>query len=151
LWRGGHVRRQFLASPIQAPGPLRVQGGSGCETGGVLGWGGRGFADVWKKGFFAWKYKGKRKNLDEAYQQLRLYVEDLENPRLLVVCDLNRFIVRTNFPDTATDTYEFTLAELLENKPTPVCSIAPLEVLRELFTDPDLAKEWRSPALRLLA
>jgi hypothetical protein len=30
----------------------------------------RGFADVWKRGFFAWEYKGKKKNLDAAYQQL---------------------------------------------------------------------------------
>ena len=30
----------------------------------------RGFADVWKKGCFAWEYKGKKKNLDEAYKQL---------------------------------------------------------------------------------
>jgi hypothetical protein len=30
----------------------------------------RGFADVWKKGCFAWEYKGKKKNLDDAYQQL---------------------------------------------------------------------------------
>jgi hypothetical protein len=26
----------------------------------------RGFADVWKKNCFAWEYKGKRKNLEEA-------------------------------------------------------------------------------------
>src|ERR1035437_8171639 len=30
----------------------------------------RGFADVWKKGCFGWEYKGKKKNLDEAYKQL---------------------------------------------------------------------------------
>ena len=30
----------------------------------------RGFADVWKKGHFAWEYKGKKKNLDEAYPRL---------------------------------------------------------------------------------
>jgi len=30
----------------------------------------RGFADVWKKGCFAWEYKGKKKNLEEAYRQL---------------------------------------------------------------------------------
>ncbi len=28
----------------------------------------RGFADVWKKGCFAWEYKGKKKNLDEAFR-----------------------------------------------------------------------------------
>ena len=27
-----------------------------------------GFADVWKKGFFAWEYKGKRKDLRAAYR-----------------------------------------------------------------------------------
>jgi hypothetical protein len=26
----------------------------------------RGFADVWKKGFFGWEYKGKRRSLEEA-------------------------------------------------------------------------------------
>lgn len=26
----------------------------------------RGFADVWKRDCFAWEYKGKKKNLDEA-------------------------------------------------------------------------------------
>jgi hypothetical protein len=38
--------------------------------------GGDGFADVWKKGYFAWEYKGKHKNLAEAYQQLLTYRED---------------------------------------------------------------------------
>ena len=32
----------------------------------------RGFADVWKKDCFAWEYKGKKRNLDEAYKQLLL-------------------------------------------------------------------------------
>lgn len=29
--------------------------------------GGQGFADVWRRGFFGWEYKGKRKNLADAY------------------------------------------------------------------------------------
>lgn len=29
--------------------------------------GGGGFADVWKRDHFAWEYKGKRKNLEAAY------------------------------------------------------------------------------------
>ena len=60
----------------------------------------RGFADVWKKGCFAWEYKGKKKNLDAAYQQLLRYRESLLNPPLLVVCDFDRYIVRTNFNGT---------------------------------------------------
>jgi hypothetical protein len=52
----------------------------------------RGFADVWKKGCFAWEYKGKKKNLDAAYQQLLRYRESLLNPPLLVVCDFDRYV-----------------------------------------------------------
>lgn len=40
--------------------------------------GGGGFADVWKRGHFAWEYKGKRQNLATAYQQLLQYREALE-------------------------------------------------------------------------
>ncbi len=57
----------------------------------------RGFADVWKKGCFAWEYKGKKKNLDEAYKQLLRYRESLLNPPLLVVCDFDRYIVKHQF------------------------------------------------------
>src|SRR5688572_27900986 len=46
--------------------------------------GGKGWADVWKRSYFAWEYKGKHKNLAKAYEQLLLYREDLENPPLLV-------------------------------------------------------------------
>ncbi len=49
----------------------------------------RGFADVWKKGCFGWEYKGKKKNLDEAYKQLLRYREALLNPSPLVVCDFD--------------------------------------------------------------
>jgi hypothetical protein len=31
---------------------------------------GKGFADVWKRGFFGWEYKGKRKSLSAVYAQL---------------------------------------------------------------------------------
>ena len=57
--------------------------------------GGDGFADVWKKDHFAWEYKGKRANLPAAYKQLLDYREALENPPLLIVCDLDRFEVHS--------------------------------------------------------
>ena len=44
--------------------------------------GGKGFADVWKKGFFAWEYKKKKRNLDDALAQLVRYAAALENPPL---------------------------------------------------------------------
>jgi len=57
--------------------------------------GGQGWADVWKKGFFAWEYKGKHKDLDAAYQQLLQYRESLLNPPLLVVSDMERIVSST--------------------------------------------------------
>ncbi|MBI4492841.1 MAG: class I SAM-dependent DNA methyltransferase, partial [Chloroflexi bacterium] len=58
------------------------------EKGAAKTAGGDGWADVWKRGHFAWEYKGKHKNLAAAYQQRLQYREDLDNPPLLVVCDL---------------------------------------------------------------
>ena len=55
----------------------------------------RGWADVWKKGCFAWEYKGPHANLDKAYQQLQQYRESLENPPILVVSDIQTTTYRT--------------------------------------------------------
>ncbi len=62
--------------------------------------GGDGWADVWMRGHFGWEYKGKHKDLVAAYKQLLQYREALENPPLLVVCDLDRFEIHTNFTGT---------------------------------------------------
>jgi hypothetical protein len=98
----------------------------------------RGFADVWKKGFFAWEYKGKKKNLDAAYQQLLRYRESLLNPPLLVVCDFDRYVIRTNFNGTVQETHEFTNA----NIDSPHVQ----HLLRAVFTDPEFLKPQRTTA-----
>lgn len=98
----------------------------------------RGFADVWKKGCFAWEYKGKRKNLDEAYRQLLRYRESLLNPPLLVVCDFERCIVKTNFNGTVQEVYEFTNDQIDRSDN--------LRTLRALFTDPEYLKPQRTTA-----
>ncbi len=98
----------------------------------------RGFADVWRKGCFAWEYKGKRKNLDEAHKQLLRYRESLLNPPLLVVCDFERFIIRTNFNGTVQETYDFNLDQMDQPKNW--------RVLRALFVDPDSLKPTRTTA-----
>ena len=91
--------------------------------------GGRGFADVWKRGHFAWEYKGRNKDLAAAYQQLLLYREPLENPPLLVVCDIERYQVHTNFTGTAKRVHEFTNEQLLDPET--------LRTLRAVFDRPD--------------
>ncbi len=98
----------------------------------------RGFADVWKKGCFAWEYKGKKKNLDAAYQQLLRYRESLLNPPLLVVCDFDRYVVRTNFNGTVQETHEFTNANI-DSPPV-------LHLLRAVFTEPEFLKPQRTTA-----
>ncbi len=84
--------------------------------------GGQGFADVWRRNCFGWEYKGKRKNLADAYRQLCQYRESLGNPPLLVVCDLDRFEIHTNFTGTAKEVHAFDLDGLaaaanLQRKP----------------------------------
>jgi len=108
--------------------------------------GGAGWADVWKRNYFAWEYKGKHKDLKAAYQQLLQYREDLENPPLLVVCDLDRFEVHTNFTGTVKAVYAFTLADLANPTPTPTSAEPPLEVLHAAFGHPESLRPARTTA-----
>ena len=91
--------------------------------------GGEGWADVWKKGYFAFEYKGRFKDLAKAYQQLAQYRESLENPPLLVVCDMDRIEVHTNFTGTAKKVIALSLGNLIEP--------SSLEVLRNVFWHPE--------------
>ena len=74
--------------------------------------GGDGWADVWKRGCFAWEYKTQGKDLDAAFQQLRQYALALENPPLLIVSDMRRFRIHTNWTNSVSTMHEFTLYEL---------------------------------------
>jgi hypothetical protein len=100
--------------------------------------GGKGYADVWLRDHFAWEYKGRHKNLGAAYKQLNDYREDLLNPPLLVVCDMDCFEVHTNFGKTKKRVYKFDLRGLELNQITADCPLPPLEVLHSLFHDSDL-------------
>ena len=108
------------------------------EQGATKLTGGKGWADVWRRNYFAWEYKGQHADLDAAYRQLQLYIDDLENPPLLVVCDLDRFVVRTHFTGTPTVTYRFSL----DNLDAP----ANLRILRAVFTDPHALRPRQTTA-----
>ena len=73
-----------------------------------------GWADVWKRHCFAWEYKGRRADLDAAFDQLRQYALALENPPLLIVSDMARFRIRTNWTNSVSETHEFALEDLAD-------------------------------------
>jgi len=106
-------------------------------TGGAAGGaskgskGDRGFADVWWKGKFGWEYKrkDKYKTLDDAYRQLLQYREALESPPLLIVSDIGRTEIHTNFTATKKEVHTVALADM--DKPEA------LALLRRVFTDPE--------------
>jgi len=97
----------------------------------------RGWADVWKRGCFAWEYKSPKKSLEEAYDQLLLYREALENPPLLVVSDIRTIRVHTNFNNSVKRDEIFTLKDLLEPKK--------LDRLRTVWTKPELFHPHETP------
>jgi type II restriction/modification system DNA methylase subunit YeeA len=99
------------------------------EKGVIKSGGGDGFADVWKKGFFAWEYKKKKRNLDDALGQLVRYAAALENPPLQVACDTDRFVIRTAWTNAVPKTYELTLEDLAEPQQ--------LGILRSVFFEPE--------------
>jgi SAM-dependent methyltransferase len=107
------------------------------EKGAGKAEGGEGYADVWMRDHFAWEYKGKRKDLAAAYSQLNGYREALGNPPLLVVCDLARFEIHTNFTNTVPRVYRFTLDDLAADPGEP------LRILRAVFTDPESLRPTR--------
>ncbi|MBA3678125.1 MAG: class I SAM-dependent DNA methyltransferase [Sphingosinicella sp.] len=99
------------------------------ERGATKSTGGEGWADVWKRGHFGWEYKGKRKDLSAAFVQLQQYALALENPPLLVVCDLDRFVIQTNWTNTVSEKHELSLEDLRD----PLN----LQKLKWVFSDPE--------------
>lgn len=94
--------------------------------------GGQGWADVAKLGYFGWEYKGKDHDLDKAYAQLLLYRDALQNPPVLVVSDINHIIIRTNYTNLPTRTFDIALDDLLDPRN--------ITLLKAVFFNPDELK-----------
>ncbi len=110
------------------------------EKGASKTGGGDGWADVWKRGYFGWEYKGKKHpNLPAAYKQLLDYREDLENPPVLVVCDMDLIEVHTNFTNTAPQILEVRLSDLTDNTEEA------LRILRSVMSDPEALRPGQTP------
>jgi hypothetical protein len=106
------------------------------EKGASKTTGGEGWADVWRKGCFGWEYKGRHKDLEAANRQLLNYAVALENPPLLVTCDTDRIVIRTNFTNTVQETHTLLLDDLLDG--------AKRDLLRAAFTEPDRLRPRRT-------
>lgn len=98
--------------------------------------GGEGWADVWRKGSFAWEYKGPRKDLDKAFSQLLQYSVALENPPLLIVSDMDRIRIHTNWTNTVQEVHDFVLEDLIDGDKR--------EKLKRAFNDPEHFKPTKT-------
>ena len=106
------------------------------EKGATKTTGGKGWADVWRRGCFGWEYKGPGRDLDAAFAQLQRYAVALENPPLLIVSDIARIRVHTNWTNTVQEVTQFTLDDLRDG--------ANRDRLRSAFTDPEAWKPRRT-------
>ncbi len=88
----------------------------------------RGFADVFKRGAFAWEYKAPNGDLQAALRQLKDYANALDNPPLLVVSDRLRIEIYTQFIGRPTETIAISIKQLADP--------AQLEILRRVFESP---------------
>ena len=116
-----------------APTDVDMTGDWFCfEKGASKSTGGEGWADVWKKNHFGWEYKGKRRNLQAAFAQLQQYALALENPPLLIVCDMDRIEIHTNWTNSVSEVFPLQLEDLREPKSR--------QLLKWAFTNPDKLK-----------
>ena len=102
------------------------------EKGASKSGGGEGWADVWRKDCFAWEYKGKRKDLDAAFEQLRRYAIGLENPPLLIVSDMDTIRIHTNWTNTVQQVHVIGLEDLTD--------AANRDKLKACFENPEILK-----------
>ena len=99
------------------------------EAGATKQSGGSGWADVWYKGHFAIEYKKPGVELEKAYAQILQYRESLQNPPLLITCNIQSIIIHTNFTNSIKQIHRITLDDLLKDDG--------LLRLRNLFYNPE--------------
>lgn len=117
-----------LCEVLGVPKPGTADGYRFEEKGKVIG-GRTGYADVFKRGHFAWENKAPGKNLDVALRQLLTYSLALENPPILVVCDRLTVRIHTQFNGHPSETHIVRLDQF--DQPEK------LALLRRLWTDPE--------------
>ncbi|OMG53563.1 SAM-dependent methyltransferase [Azonexus hydrophilus] len=108
------------------------------ERGAKKAGGGDGWADVWKRGHFAWENKKPGRDLNAALKQLTDYALHLDNPPLLVVCDRERIVIHTAFTGYPDEPREIRIEQLSEPEAR--------QTLKWAFTDPEKLRPEKSTA-----
>ncbi len=108
------------------------------ERGALRTGSGRGWADVWKRGCFAWEYKAPGGDMGKALKQLMTYALALDNPPLLVVSDRRIIQIHTHFTGRPSEIHTIAIDDIAapEN----------LQKLRWLFNAPERFKPDRTVA-----
>jgi type II restriction/modification system DNA methylase subunit YeeA len=146
-WRAAELKERSAAQThfndlcalLGLPDPITAdpKGEEFCfEKGATKATGGQGWADVWKRGCFGWEYKGRHADLNAALRQLLQYAGALENPPLLITCDLDRIQIRTNFQNYVAETITLLLDDLAD--------ATRRDLLRRCFTDPESLRPRRT-------
>jgi hypothetical protein len=108
------------------------------ERGAKKSGGGDGWADVWKRGHFAWENKKPGRDLNKALKQLTDYSLQLESPPLLVVCDRERIVIHTAFTGYPDEPREIRIEDLVDDDKR--------QILKWVFTDPPKLRPEKSTA-----
>jgi len=108
------------------------------ERGAKKASGGDGWADVWKRGYFAWENKKPGRDLKAALKQLTDYTLQLDNPPILVVCDREIIEIHTAFSGYPDHVRRILIQDLTDS--------AQLQTLRWVFTEPEKLRPIKSVA-----
>ncbi|MCF8004704.1 MAG: hypothetical protein K9L32_10985 [Chromatiaceae bacterium] len=108
------------------------------EKGADKAGGGDGWADVWRRGCFAWEYKSPGKDLKQAFKQLQLYTPALEYPPLLIVSDVQTIELHTAFTGLVPVVHRLQLEDLRGQ--------AKRRLLKWAFSDPGKLKPAQTTA-----
>lgn len=108
------------------------------ERGAKKSSGGNGWADVWKRGHFAWENKKPGRDLKAALKQLTDYTLQLDNPPILVVCDREIMEIHTAFSGYPDQVQQIRIQDLTDN--------ACRQTLRWIFTEPEKLRPIKSVA-----